>query len=538
MGLMLKKQRNGMLRDCWYGVYTDTTGERKVINLGVRWTGTPPISGRVADKGDEVFERSRERAEAKLSEFVSETKHKGRAEHLTERLIEAKTGRALEYVKIIELPKRWRTIGRDTTVSERYFESCDAHFRRFIEHMKVRNPSAAHLYEVTEADAAAFVTACRMVLAPGTARDCAQLVSKALDRFLPVGAANPFSSFAGRRSNGESGIIHRKPFTPEELRALLQSARDDEFMYPLVVTAAMTGMRRGDVCNLRWSSVDLENNFIRVKTSKTGSTVEIPIFPMLQSVLEALGDKRDGFLFPEAAVMLNENPDGLTWRFKKIVAKALTSKKINAKVVLIPADKVEAEAMAVIQANLPSGQRRDRMIEVMKHYAAGLSVRQIEKATGTARASISNDLHTIEEWTGKKFIRSTVASTGIKSEMARMTRVTRGQGQRAASVRDWHALRVTWITLALTAGVPMEIVRRVTGHATVDVVLKHYFRPDREQFRAVLKDALPKILTDGRRKKVTSASAAEKLAEIVKRAHAGTTTEEDRKQIRLLAERI
>ncbi len=51
--------------------------------------------------------------------------------------------------------------------------------------------------------------------------------------------------------------------------------------------------------------------------------------------------------------------------------------------------------------------------------------------------------------------------------------------------------------MALSAGVPMELVRRVTGHSTVEVVLKHYFRPGREAFRASLGKALPKLLTGG-----------------------------------------
>ncbi len=49
--------------------------------------------------------------------------------------------------------------------------------------------------------------------------------------------------------------------------------------------------------------------------------------------------------------------------------------------------------------------------------------------------------------------------------------------------------------MALSAGVPMELVRRVTGHSTVDVVLKHYFRPGREAFRTALETAMPKMLT-------------------------------------------
>ena len=64
-----------------------------------------------------------------------------------------------------------------------------------------------------------------------------------------------------------------------------------------------------------------------------------------------------------------------------------------------------------------------------------------------------------------------------------------------ATIKGFHSLRTTWITMALSAGVPMELVRRVTGHSTVEVVLKHYFRPGREAFRLALGKALPKLIT-------------------------------------------
>src|SRR5205085_5144365 len=72
-------------------------------------------------------------------------------------------------------------------------------------------------------------------------------------------------------------------------------------------------------------------------------------------------------------------------------------------------------------------------------------------------------------------------------------------GLRRASVRDFHSFRVTWVTLALTAGVPLELVQKVTGHKTTDVVLKHYFQPGREDFRQALKSAMPKLLTNGQK---------------------------------------
>ena len=43
---------------------------------------------------------------------------------------------------------------------------------------------------------------------------------------------------------------------------------------------------------------------------------------------------------------------------------------------------------------------------------------------------------------------------------------------------------------------------RVTGHRTVEVVMKHYFRPGREDFRQVLIKAMPKMLADGGQRSV------------------------------------
>ena len=73
----------------------------------------------------------------------------------------------------------------------------------------------------------------------------------------------------------------------------------------------------------------------------------------------------------------------------------------------------------------------------------------------------------------------------------------RKEGLRRASVRDFHSFRVTWVTLALTAGVPLELVQKVTGHRTTDIVFKHYFQPGREEFRRALQSAMPKLLTNG-----------------------------------------
>lgn len=77
--------------------------------------------------------------------------------------------------------------------------------------------------------------------------------------------------------------------------------------------------------------------------------------------------------------------------------------------------------------------------------------------------------------------------------------------KRAGVAKDFHCLRVTWITNAISRGVPMDIVRKVTGHQTVDVVLKHYLAPDRAAMRRAFTAA-----------GVLPASAAEEFAELVR----------------------
>jgi integrase len=85
---------------------------------------------------------------------------------------------------------------------------------------------------------------------------------------------------------------------------------------------------------------------------------------------------------------------------------------------------------------------------------------------------------------------------GTDGHRGGLTKV-RKDGLRAASIRGFHSFRVTWATLALVAGVPVELVTKVTGHKSVDVLLESYFRPGREDFRRVLEDKMAKVFALG-----------------------------------------
>jgi hypothetical protein len=91
------------------------------------------------------------------------------------------------------------------------------------------------------------------------------------------------------------------------------------------------------------------------------------------------------------------------------------------------------------------------------------------------------------------------------------------------------------VTLALSAGVPIELVRRVTGHRTVEVVLANYFRPGREAFRAALTGTLPAVLTGGAE---TATTPAAELQALASKVGAGTATKEDKARLRKLAAKV
>jgi integrase len=288
--------------------------------------------------------------------------------------------------------------------------------------------------------------------------------------------------------------VNREPFTVEELKAITEACADDDFIRPIIVTGMCTAMRRGDCCLLKWEDVDFKEGFITVKTAKTGETVDIPMFPMLR---EELGNVRatagkSKYCFPEAAEMYKNNPDGITWRVKQILARALGPKAVD-EGRLLPAvspDETRSRGLAYIDS-LGDTSKAARMREVFTAYMDGQTLDDVMAATGASRGAVSGYLNELERETGCPIVRGkrrALNTDGLQLE--------RENGRRRASVHDFHSFRVTWITLALAAGIPIELVQRVTGHRTVEVVMKHYFRPGREDFRAAILRAMPKMLTD------------------------------------------
>lgn len=215
-------------------------------------------------------------------------------------------------------------------------------------------------------------------------------------------------------------------------------------------------------------------------------------------------------VFPEQAAMYDENPDGITWRVKKVLAIALgglgsrppNGDGFGTQALALP-EVSEEEARRrghEFIARLPESEKKRRMLAVFDAYMDGKKTCEVVAAAGVSKGSVSGYLNEIEAAVECKIVRGRPEGGSVTAALkgdSSLLRVKREGGERRASVRDFHSFRVTWVTLALTAGVPLELVQKVTGHKTADIVLKHYFQPGREEFRKALQSAMPKVLADG-----------------------------------------
>jgi len=72
----------------------------------------------------------------------------------------------------------------------------------------------------------------------------------------------------------------------DEISKLIMNA--SEHLKPILITAVSTGMRRGEILNLKWKHIDFAYGFIRVENSKNGEARNIPMNPYLREILMKL----------------------------------------------------------------------------------------------------------------------------------------------------------------------------------------------------------------------------------------------------------
>lgn len=330
----------------------------------------------------------------------------------------------------------WKQIPRKRQPSPRYVKQVKPLFVRFAQFIRTKYPQSREMADVRGNMVKAFLQAEEARGITGKTYNNGLILLRSTFAKLEEEAGlakNPFKGIPTKVEN----TVFRRPFSPDELSEIIEVVQRKEhaFIRPAIITSMCTAMRKGDCCLLKRRETDLKARFVRVTTSKTGERVDIPLFPLLFDEIKSQPSSPDEYVFPELAKMYRSNPDGITWRVRKVLKEA------------------------------------------------GFYDRQ---------------------------------SNGCKEDPNHRgnLHVERKVGLKKASVIDFHSFRVTWVTLALLSGVEMELIKKVTGHRTVDVVLTHYFQPGREDFRRALESKMPQLMITGQSDVPTI--GLEELAEVLR----------------------
>jgi integrase len=497
----------------WYGKLS-VNGRTKLVNLGVKITGDRPAHINAADSGvDARFIESRGKALQEHDKIRDQIRSRSNLEEVHQKILELKTGGRVEFKKLAEIPDAWLQIERKREPGVAHKKACRAILHRFVMFMSVRFPVVADLASVSRTHMAAFMDSEKERLsAPRTWNVTLTVLRTVFRHYQPE--ADAYRHYLLTTPSREEETIHRIPFSPDELRAIMETTKGDDFIRPLLVTGMCTAMRRGDVCLLKWASVDLKSGFITVKTAKSKGTVAIPIFPLLKEELQKWKGKGSQYVFPEQAAMYLKNPDGISRRVKQVLMAALmppTPKRLSRPE--LSQDTIRQKGCTYIET-LGGTSKALRMKAAFDAYMDGTRNRDILATHQISKATLSGYLNEIESKIGCPVIRGhrygrTMAAL-VKVDDSLLS-IRQSARHRRISVRDFHSLRVTWVTLALTANVPLEIVRKVTGHKTIEIVLTNYFQPGREAYRQTLQTAMPQLMMNG------GATRDDQLREIILR---------------------
>ena len=121
------------------------------------------------------------------------------------------------------------------------------------------------------------------------------------------------------------GDPKERTLSPDELSALGKVLEANATTLPGPVAAlrliALTGLRREEVCGLRWREIDLPGSCLRLEHTKTGRSVR-PIGSAAKEALRAIIKVSDKWVFPN-------NGDTCSADFKKAIATLFNSAGLN-----------------------------------------------------------------------------------------------------------------------------------------------------------------------------------------------------------------
>jgi integrase len=135
----------------------------------------------------------------------------------------------------------------------------------------------------------------------GTVKNELDMLSKVLDvTTKEFGIALPNgNSVAGIRKPSGAGARERRLVADEQSRLLCEcQASRNQWLAPAVSLAIETAMRQGEMLNLHWEDIDLENRIAQLKETKNGEERAVPLSTGAIKVLRAIPVHLSGRVFP------------------------------------------------------------------------------------------------------------------------------------------------------------------------------------------------------------------------------------------------
>ncbi|HWQ93303.1 MAG TPA: tyrosine-type recombinase/integrase [Clostridia bacterium] len=553
----------------WYGKFRLPNGKFQVKNLNVPVEGTRPPT--LWENGDADFEASRKAAQKEHDKLLGVMQNKREGIKFAKAQLELVTAKKHISPRLEELPDQWAKDHRIAVTKEKvegedgkpkavvryegalslsHVKHSRGALAKFARFMSERFPEVDNMARTTGEQVQAFMASVDgEKLSDRTSNYYLVLLREMFARHEPDTSAFEYLRDTEER---DEGTTHRKPYAKEQLEAIYEAAKEDEFIRPIVMVGMNTPLRLGDSCQLLWRDVDLDNRFLTIKrTSKTNEGVQIPIWPQLYEELHKR-PQNNQYVFPGQAKMYQENPFGINSRLKAIFEKAgvkfyrqdplilsegsfadLQSLANRLKQPQRPVDEwLAREASADTKAALAAfeGATSDQMalqtallLDLNRilggpalhdqHRFGGVTLRPETEALLAERPEgdelwrlnrlLIEDAYPVElsreqERDGKTpVLPAKVRGQKHSKKGPKRIRSKTGPGRRSVpgprrvNETAFQAFRVTYVTRALMQGVNEEVLRKATGHRTVDIVRKHYFQPAREVMRAELDKGRP-----------------------------------------------
>lgn len=123
------------------------------------------------------------------------------------------------------------------------------------------------------------------------------------------------------------------PFLSTEQLQHLVGTMNDQWMKPIVIFAAMTGTRLGEILNLTWDKIDLKNRVVLIQSSvsyqvKGGKVRAIPLNETALEVLSSLAGDREGLVF-RGRLGGRANSNHVSATFRKTVRRTHLDKRLH-----------------------------------------------------------------------------------------------------------------------------------------------------------------------------------------------------------------